>query len=126
MKLSTLISLLCMALLQAVVTAQVTPRYIDPPTTAPPTPEDDGNGQGGDCPLVPGCCDDDCCGPHSSWNGDGCVEDIGEPGWEGYGPDHEYGCVLRKCCETDCCGEGLFYDEDLGCCLSENVPAPPQ
>eukprot|EP00542_Grammatophora_oceanica_P022924 CAMPEP_0194032528 /NCGR_PEP_ID=MMETSP0009_2-20130614/5452_1 /TAXON_ID=210454 /ORGANISM="Grammatophora oceanica, Strain CCMP 410" /LENGTH=624 /DNA_ID=CAMNT_0038672997 /DNA_START=404 /DNA_END=2278 /DNA_ORIENTATION=+ len=64
-----------------------------------------------DCPLVD-CCDDDCCGAGTSWNGTECVSNPLSRGWNGFGasiPAAGDQCFPRICCEERCCGAGLEY-----------------
>ena len=70
------------------------------------------------CPLIPGCCEEDCCGPNTFWEPPLCVDDPGAPGFNGthsdtWGP----GCVSRLCCDADCCSPGMKYDELAAFCL---------
>lgn len=79
-----------------------------------------------ECPLVPGCCEEDCCGPGTSYIGNGfCVLDPSSPGWTGtYSDRYVPGCVRRLCCEEDCCGEGTVFDSTIDCCVVDGSPSP--
>jgi hypothetical protein len=71
-----------------------------------------------DCPLIPECCEEDCCGQDTSWVSPVCVPDFFSSGFLGvYSPDYLFGCVGRECCESDCCGDGTIYDTSIGFCI---------
>ena len=72
------------------------------------------------CPLIPGCCEEDCCGEGTSWDLDTqyCVDDPKSSGFNGtYSDAWETGCVERFCCGADCCNSDLRYDESAALCL---------
>lgn len=72
------------------------------------------------CSRIPGCCEEDCCGPGTSYNGGGgaCEADPSSPGWPGvYSDLYQFGCVFRRCCEDECCSEGTEYDPSIECCV---------
>lgn len=75
------------------------------------------------CPIL-ACCEEDCCGPFTSFSYaiGVCIYDGTAPtGWTGdYSAQHERGCVERSCCEIDCCSVGTSYDESIGCCVGGN------
>lgn len=71
-----------------------------------------------DCPLFPVCCEEDCCGPNSSFNSPRCIFDLNAPGFTGsYTPAHVFGCTTRACCEADCCGSNTVWDATSGFCV---------
>lgn len=96
---------------------------------------DFGTGQGEElapsqCPLIPPCCEEDCCGPSTSWVNPNCVYDPSSGGWEseGYSSDFDFGCLDRVCCEADCCdGTTTIYDATTQFCipLNGNNSPPP-
>lgn len=77
------------------------------------------DGAGSDCPLLPACCAEDCCGEGTSWDVETeyCISDPDSSGFNGaYSNDFEPGCLLRACCEADCCSSDLEYDEETASC----------
>lgn len=85
--------------------------------------------------VVPACCDEDCCGPQTSWRmaSRNCEPDVDSSGFSGtYSSDHEFGCAERHCCEgldpslypeaRECCGAGTKFDPSIGCCVLANGP----
>lgn len=77
----------------------------------------------GECPKVPVCCEEDCCGPGTSWSVSQCVAEATSPGFTGsYSDGYVVGCVPRVCCEADCCTGVLVYDEETGYCLEGPTP----
>lgn len=101
--------------------------------TIPIAPPDEGS-----CPIQPDCCEEDCCGPQTSWdpNNNECVPDPSSGGFDGtYSPGHVFGCVFRECCEgvgesllpleppgAPCCGQGTVFDQATKYCV---LSAPP-
>eukprot|EP00544_Gedaniella_sp_CCMP2646_P003253 CAMPEP_0202507420 /NCGR_PEP_ID=MMETSP1361-20130828/51714_1 /ASSEMBLY_ACC=CAM_ASM_000849 /TAXON_ID=210615 /ORGANISM="Staurosira complex sp., Strain CCMP2646" /LENGTH=229 /DNA_ID=CAMNT_0049141539 /DNA_START=1446 /DNA_END=2135 /DNA_ORIENTATION=- len=78
-----------------------------------------GEGQELECPAL-GCCEFDCCGKGTSWDGStqNCVLDPESPGFNGtFPPNFDFGCSLRACCEDMCCGEGTEYSQSIQCCV---------
>lgn len=71
-----------------------------------------------ECPLIPKCCEEDCCGKDTAWVSPQCVLSPGSEGFTGtYSNEHEIGCCPRACCEEDCCGDGLIYDNVTSLCV---------
>lgn len=70
------------------------------------------------CPSLE-CCEKDCCGPGSSWDGSYCVLNFPSPGWDGSPNDQSEDCVSRTCCEASCCTGVLIYDG--GYCVTPGV-----
>lgn len=74
-----------------------------------------------ECPLIPGCCEEDCCGKNTSWDvkTQYCVADPDSTGFNGtHSSKWEPGCVERVCCGQDCCSSDTVYDEETALCLS--------
>lgn len=73
-----------------------------------------------ECPKIPGCCEEDCCGSGTAYSSPFCLPAPGEPGFTGvYSDTFVRGCVPRDCCESDCCGEGTIYDPSIASCIPE-------
>lgn len=72
-----------------------------------------------ECPLVPACCEEDCCGPGTIWVAPYCILDASSPGWTGtYSVDYDTGCTARACCEEDCCSPpGTFFEITTAYCI---------
>mmetsp|Transcript_29011 Transcript_29011/g.47911 ORF Transcript_29011/g.47911 Transcript_29011/m.47911 type:complete len:200 (+) Transcript_29011:55-654(+) len=71
-----------------------------------------------DCPSIPLCCEEDCCGPNSSYNGTDCSFDLNAPGFAGvYSVDYIFGCSDRECCLGECCGHNTAWDAVTGYCV---------
>lgn len=64
-------------------------------------------GADGSCPTVE-CCEQDCCGLGTYWNGNRCVLDYLSSGWNGTFTTP--GCAYRACCESDCCGDDQVFN----------------
>lgn len=78
---------------------------------------------GQQCPYFPPCCEEDCCGPKTSWEGSECLPDPSSPGFTGsYSSEHVFGCVIRECCGAFCCGSGTIFDPYVGCCVLPGAP----
>lgn len=88
------------------------------------------------CPVIVGCCEEDCCGPGTSYIATGfCQPDPLSSGWDGtYSDRYQLGCLPRACCEDECCAEGTIYDSQIECCVldpsfpqgsSTTTPPPP-
>lgn len=72
-----------------------------------------------ECPLVADCCEEDCCGPSTSWYGSSCDHNTYSYGFTGeYSERYIHGCVERKCCGSGCCGQGTVYVSSAAFCLS--------
>ncbi len=77
------------------------------------------------CPLIPDCCEEDCCGKGISWEPPFCVLDENGPGFNGTPSDtYVKGCVERLCCERACCSKGMIYDRSLALCFPFVAPTP--
>jgi len=66
------------------------------------------------------CCEEDCCGPGTSYDFGTklCVKDTSSSGFDGtYSDAFNQGCVDRGCCESGCCSADLTYDKVLAFCL---------
>lgn len=71
-----------------------------------------------DCPSVPECCEEDCCGPNSSFDSPSCSFQLNAPGFTGvYSADYLFGCTERTCCLEDCCGQNTQWDPATGFCV---------
>jgi hypothetical protein len=84
--------------------------FIRIPTTA---------GDDGMCPPKD-CCELECCGVGTSWDGNGCHADsIDSIGFDFSFPEgYELGCRMYSCCEEDCCvPPETIYDPVDGYCL---------
>lgn len=101
----TILVVVCMTLLQtALAQDAVETRIVAPPVD--------------DCPKEPNCCEEDCCGLGTSWDGTYCLKDLAGPGFDGvYSSSHNYGCVYRTCCEANCCAENTVYDAGTAECI---------
>lgn len=74
-----------------------------------------------DC-MEPACCEEDCCGQGTSWNGSFCSKDESSSGWSGvYSNDHNYGCVVRTCCGETCCDQGTRYAPRIAECIVDDT-----
>lgn len=74
-----------------------------------------------ECPLVPDCCTEDCCGPGTKWDVDTayCKYDPTSGGFNGtYSDAWEPGCIERVCCGSDCCLPDMKFER--GFCLSNS------
>lgn len=72
------------------------------------------------------CCEDECCGPDTSWDTDieYCKLDPGASGFLGiFAPDFLPVCAVRICCEDSCCFDGTYYDPSIQSCLPLTMPA---
>lgn len=81
-----------------------------------------------ECPVLPECCEEDCCGKGTRWNfnKDCCEVDPNSAGFNWtYSPDYVWGCVPRVCCQDSCCGENTRYNTDIAGCIPDPSPAPP-
>lgn len=80
------------------------------------------------CPWYPDCCEEDCCGPGTSWLSGRCESDPGSVGWiPPHSPEHSTDCGPRRCCENTCCGEGLYYDPTTAFCYpTEGTYSPSE
>lgn len=71
------------------------------------------------------CCEDECCGPDTSWD-DGllyCVPDQGSIGFLGvFATDFAPMCGEKVCCEDSCCFKGTYYDPSIQYCLPLTIP----
>lgn len=71
-----------------------------------------------DCPLIPVCCEEDCCGVGTTYENGSCVVDPASPGWTGtYSIGYEFGCAIRACCEAACCPPGTVYYVPTALCV---------
>ena len=78
-----------------------------------------------ECPWIPDCCEEDCCGEGTSWEPPFCVLDQSGPGFNGTHSDtYDNGCVERACCESACCSKGTIYDTSLALCFPLVAPTP--
>ena len=84
------------------------------------------------CPLVLGCCEEDCCGEGTSWDVKK-AHCISNPNSSGFNGTHSSawidGCVERVCCEDECCSPGeTEYDGNSALCVPKGKlivdPAP--
>lgn len=76
------------------------------------------------CPIY-SCCEEDCCGPGTSYLETRCVSDPGSPGFDGsYSDDYVPGCIPRQCCEANCCSQGTVFDVELGHCVVDGSEVP--
>ena len=73
---------------------------------------------GGQCPLRLACCEEDCCGEGTSWDGASCILNPNSSGFDGtYSIEYKVGCILRSCCENECCSAGTEYDSSTALCV---------
>ena len=75
------------------------------------------------------CCEEDCCGPDTVWDGSVCVLMLGASGFTGvYSTAYVEGCTQRACCDSECCGVGTVFDlyttNGGNCVPQENVEVP--
>lgn len=71
-----------------------------------------------DCPLIPDCCEDDCCGVGTVFSGLECQPGPSSSGWDHTYPwYHDFGCSPRICCEYACCAEGTIWDVATSYCV---------
>jgi hypothetical protein len=76
------------------------------------------------CPTF-SCCEEDCCGPGTSYLETRCISSPSSPGFGGsYSDAYVPGCVPRQCCEANCCSEGTVFDADVGRCVSDGTEDP--
>lgn len=78
----------------------------------------------GDCPALQ-CCEDECCGPGTSWDIDieYCTPDPGSIGFlEIFNSDIVPVCEVKICCEDSCYFDGTYYDPSMACCLPLTMP----
>lgn len=80
-----------------------------------------------DCPLFD-CCEFECCGPGTSWDGMKCAYDMISDGWNGFEPPPLAMdvCSTRTCCEDGCCDDDARVEYLIGACRgasNEDDPA---
>jgi hypothetical protein len=71
------------------------------------------------------CCEDECCGPDTSWDDEilYCVPDPGSLGFQGiFATEFVPICEVKVCCEDFCCFDGTYYDPSISCCLPITIP----
>ena len=100
------------------------------PKERPPCETNGGLGTGvkppAQCPLVLGCCEEDCCGEGTSWESPSCILNPDSSGFDGtYSSEYNEGCILRSCCENECCSDGTEYDSSTALCVPEGTTPPP-
>lgn len=115
-RVSTIMLLITRVLMAAVAVVSLFPSAIT--GLSPPFEEEQ-------CPREPACCEEDCCGPGTSWYSPFCVYNSDSSGFNGTHSDaFDKGCVERACCEEDCCNPGFTeYDATQALCLP--VPQGP-
>ena len=71
-----------------------------------------------ECPFLPGCCEEDCCGQGTLWQSPFCVLDPSSAGFNGtHSSEWNAGCIERACCESNCCIPGTVYDSSKALCV---------
>ena len=72
-----------------------------------------------ECNVLRLCCEEDCCGVDTEWDGTTCALSLGSVGFQGtHSEGYDPGCVPRTCCEDRCCDSGTIFLSDIGYCVA--------